>query len=193
MLAIKRMLILGSALSALLAWAPVQATTVLQMGFSDLTERAGKVFRGTVISVEPGTKQVGGAELPTVNYRFRVEEAFKGQFETRGDTSYVEVTMLGNIKESNASGAVRHLSPLPDLPNLTRGGEYVLFTTPPSSSGLSTTVGLAQGAFKIFLSDQGDEMAANGLDNQGLFNGPVTYSRLADVIRSETDGQGGAQ
>lgn len=193
MLAIKRMLILGSALSVLLAWAPVQATTVLQMGFSDLAERAGKVFRGTVIAVEPGTKQVGGAELPTVSYRFRVEEAFKGQFETKGDTSYVEVTMVGNIKESNASSEIRHLSPLPELPTLTRGGEYVLFTTPPSSAGLSTTVGLAQGAFKIFLSDQGDEMVANGLDNHGLFNGPVSYSRLADVIRAEIDGQGGAQ
>jgi hypothetical protein len=77
------------------------------------------------------------------------------------------------------------LSALPELPELGVGEDYVLFTTKPSAVGLSTTVGLGQGAFKLFVSEDGEELAANELNNAGLFNGPVTYTQLASAIRAE--------
>src|SRR5690606_18071980 len=127
---------------------------------------------------------VGGGELPTITYELLVQEQFKGQFPAAGDKTVVTVTMLGSLKESDVVvDGKRRFSALPDLPELRLGGEYVLFTTQPSRVGLSTTVGLGQGAFKIFLSEDGDELAANELDNAGLFNGPVTYTTLAHAIR----------
>jgi len=165
---------------------PAGATTVLHMGLSDLAQRADQIFRGTVISVEPGTVQAGGAELPTVTYRLRVDEAFKG-----GELAHkgvAEITMVGTLKQPTQSGPVVHFQRLPQLPNLVRGGEYVVFTTPPSSVGLSTTVGLGQGAFKIYRSADRQEMAVNEINNAGLsstIDGPVTYTTLADAIRQQ--------
>ena len=64
----------------------------------------------------------------------------------------------------------------------------MVFTTPPSSVGLSTTVGLGQGAFKIYRSADRQEMAVNEINNAGLsstIDGPVTYTTLADAIRQQ--------
>lgn len=166
--------------------APAGAGMVLKMGLGDLAERADGIFRGTVLSVEPGTVTAGGGEIPTVTYRLRVDEAFKGDWSaTKG---VAEITMVGTLKQQTADGSVMRLSRLPDLPNLVRGAEYVLFTTEPSRIGLSTTVGLGQGAFKLYWSADRQEMAANQLDNAGLsetINSPVTYSALADAIRQQ--------
>ena len=47
------------------------------------------------------------------------------------------------------------------------GREYLLFTTRPSQVGLSTTIGLGQGAFLI--DDAGkEELTANAFGNMGL-------------------------
>lgn len=169
-----------------LTTAPVGAGMVLKMDLGDLAQRAERIFRGTVLSVEPGTVTAGGAELPTVTYRLQVDEAFKGDFsDTKG---IAEITMIGTLKDQAPSGSVVHLSRLPELPELVRGGEYVVFTTAPSPVGLSTTVGLGQGAFKIYFSADRQEMAANQLDNAGLtesINAPVTYATLASAIEQE--------
>jgi len=166
--------------------APAGAGMVLKMDLADLAQRADGIFRGTVLSVEPGTVAAGGGEIPTVTYRLRVDEAFKGDWSaTKG---IAEVTMVGTIKQQASNESYVRLSRLPELPNLVPGAQYVLFTTEPSRIGLSTTVGLGQGAFKLYTSADRQEMAANQLDNAGLsetINAPVTYSTLADAIRRQ--------
>jgi hypothetical protein len=75
-------------------------------------------------------------------------------------------------------------------------GEYVLFTTRPSSVGLSTTVGLGQGAFRIVDTGKNEE-AVNAFNNVGLRrglarsavpslpeSGPISYPQLAAAIRN---------
>jgi hypothetical protein len=171
-------------LLAALLLPPAYATTVLKMTLEDLASRADRVFRGSVLSIEPGTVSVGGGELPTVTYEVLVQERFKGDFPSTGDKTVVTITMVGTMKDAPVVvNGKRRLSALPDMPDLRVGGEYVLFTTAPSRIGLSTTVGLGQGAFKIYLSPEGNELAANELENAGLFNGPVTYNTLAHAIR----------
>lgn len=178
------------ALLLLAASAPVAATTVLKMDLDDLADRADRIFRATVLAVEPGTVPVGGGELPTVTYRLRVDEAFKGEFDAAGkEAAVVEVTVVGSLKDSPyQQGDAARFSSLPKAPRLERGGEYLLFTTAPSALGLSTTVGLGQGAFKIYLDADRQEMAVNELGNLGLFDGPVTYTELADAVRDELGG-----
>lgn len=173
----------SAAILAALLCLPVYATTVLQMSLDDLATRADRVFRGTVLSVEPGTVAYRGTSLPTVVYELAVEEEFKGQYPA--GKNVVTVTMIGSLKDTGlVVNGQRRLSSLPEVPQLRVGTTYVLFTTPPGSGGLSTTVGLGQGSFKIFLSPTNQEMAANELNNAGLFSGPVTYTQLAGAIRA---------
>jgi len=166
---------------------PAAATSVLHMDLDGLSDRAALIFRATVLSVEPGSVAVGGGELTTTVYRLRVDEGFKGVFDAGGkEAVVVEVTVVGDLKQNApAPGGMEHLVSLPQAPRLERDGEYVLFTTAPSAIGLSTTVGLGQGAFKIYHAADRQEMAVNELGNLGLFDGPVTYTELADAIRAQ--------
>lgn len=158
------------------------AALVVQMGLSDLVGNADKVFRGTVLTKEPGTVFAGGSELSTVIYTIRVDDALKGDF---GAKPVVTLTMLGNLKADVTNGNIKRLSMLDLNPDLQLGSDYVLFTTAPSSVGLSTTVGLSQGLFRIFNDANGHELTANGLGNQGIFGGPVSYSEFKAAISAE--------
>jgi hypothetical protein len=180
--------------------APANAAMILKMNLAQLTDRADAIFRGEVLSVEPGKISIGGGTLPTVTYRLRVDEAFKGNFEAKENASpEVEITMLGSLKATTANGNQTHLSSaLPELPKLRVGESYVLFTTAPGASGLRSPVGLGQGSFRIYSEADRTELAVNELNNLGLFDGtastqragqrsdgPVTYTRLATAILTE--------
>ncbi|MGB7070608.1 MAG: hypothetical protein WBD22_14030 [Pyrinomonadaceae bacterium] len=160
-----------------------QSTASLQrFSLSEMIDRSGRIFRGTVLDFEAGTVRAGGGELPTVTYRFSVDEAFKGEFSDKEGTKYTEITMLGNLKDApNASGP-KKLSALPKLPALEVGSDYLMLMTPQSDIGLSAPVGLGQGAFVVYLQDK-QEMARNEFNNAGLFDGAVKYSELAAQIR----------
>jgi hypothetical protein len=155
------------------------AAMVMKMGLGDLVGNADKVYRGTVLTKEPGTVSLGGSEFSTVVYTVRVDDALKGDF---GEKAVVTLTMLGNLKQDVSSGDFKRLSKIDMNPDLVVGSEYVLFTTAASSAGLSTTVGLGQGLFNIFDGADGRDMTANLLNNQGLFDGPVKYSELSSAV-----------
>jgi hypothetical protein len=186
---------LGLAVTAVLAAAvPTQATTLLQFSLKDLATRSDLVFRGTVLSAKPGTVKAGGGELPTVTYRVQVDETFKGEYPApKNDRTLVEIRMVGSGKATRSNGAVQHFSVFRDVPRLEVGREYVLFTTPRSELGLSTTVGLGQGTFQI-LGGGKEEQAVNLFNNRGLnrgmadtrvpSRGPVAYDQLAAAIRA---------
>jgi hypothetical protein len=166
-----------------LASATASAAMVSKMEMTDLVQNADKVFRGTVLSKEPGTVHAGGGELPTTIYTLRVDDALKGDFGSGKAATVIEVTMLGSMKDAAPTGKYQNLSSVMNVnPDLIVGREYVLFTTSPSAIGLSTTVGLNQGLFSVFNNAQGREMTANGLGNQGLFDGAVSYEELKFTI-----------
>lgn len=181
--------VLGAVFAVLATTA--SAEIVMKMGMSDLVGNADKVFRGTVLELNQGTVSAGGAEFPTVVYTIRVEDAFKGEFGTDKDAAIVTVEMLGSIKADTQTGAVRNLAAIDINPNLDVGQTYVLFTSAPSAIGLSTTIGLDQGLFRVFNNPQGREMTANGLENRGLFDGAISYSDLKDAIQAEINGGSG--
>lgn len=162
------------------------ATMVMHMDLADLVGNADKVYRGTVLEKEPGTVSVGGGQLSTVTYKVRVDDALKGEFGGK-DNPIVVITMIGDLKDRSAGAGLQRFGQLDINPDLDIGQDYVLFTTAPSSVGLSTTVGLDQGLFRIFANEQGREMAANGVGNQGLFNGAVSYEQLKTAIYAELD------
>ena len=167
------------------------ATIMLKLDLQELTSRADKIFRGTVIFVNEGTMEAGGDELPVVTYRLAVNEMFKGEATAvKGDEAVVEIRMVGSLvhEKVDENGNLK-FSPFREVPVLKQGGEYVLFTTPESSIGLSVTVGLGQGAFRVFPVDGTDDqfMAVNEFNNAGLGlngDGPVEYDKLGAQIRA---------
>ena len=187
---------LAALVMSAVAMPPARATTMLQMNLEQLSTRSDRIFRGTVIYVERGALSAGGGTVPTVTYRVRVDEEFKGKFEpVKEGVTVVEIRMVAAAKEdAKLTGGVRHVSLFRDVPRLESGKEYLLFMTAQSRIGLSTTVGLGQGAFGLVHQGK-DKAAVNGVDNAGLFRGmqttarfsgrgPITYSELASRLRA---------
>ncbi|MDJ0940407.1 MAG: hypothetical protein QNJ00_11655 [Woeseiaceae bacterium] len=178
-------------LFGVLATAVAGATMVQQMNLGELSLNADKIFRGTVLEIENGTVAAGGGQLDTTTYVIRVSETLKGDTSSPDgkEGNIVRVTMLGSLKQPvTANGLIRASAFTP--PRLTTGAEYLLFTTAPSSIGLSTTVGLGQGAFAFI----DGENVLNEVKNAGLFRdmdaqgmpatGPIGYDELSGRIRT---------
>jgi hypothetical protein len=166
------------------------STIVRHMNLEQMCLAAGRIFRGTVIGVTDGNVSIGGGELPTVTYRIQVEEAFKGTFEESKGEQVATLRMIGTRKALQI-GPVRRLPMFDDLPRFERGQEYLFLATTPSRSGLSITVGVGQGAFRID-GKPGAEIATSATNNTGLFRGmssppaggPLPYSVLrAQILR----------
>jgi hypothetical protein len=184
-----------AALAAIAVVSHLSAATLLPMDLDDLCHRADRIFRGTILHIKSGTVTAGGGEIPTVHYTVEVVEPFKGDFTTTGDRKLVEIVMLGKGKPVRV-GDFELRSPLPDMPQLRIGENYLLFTTAPGPAGLSTTVGLGQGSFHL-TGKPGLETAVNGFENRHLISGmtptgspagePLPYADLAERIRFELE------
>ena len=174
---------------------------VKQQNLSEMVAEADRVYRGTVISVNSGNLEINGRELPTTTFRIAIKEHFKGDVdEQKGDKMIAILQVAGsNKKYLRTEGDMAMLQVLPAPPQLKKGSDYLFLTNAPNAHGLSNTIGLAQGYFSIS-NIGGGEMAANSLDNLGLFRdmgaglppkGAVAYRELADMIRSEINSAGG--
>jgi hypothetical protein len=184
-----------AAWAALFLAAPAaHAATLVQMNLAELTARSGRILRGTVVSVDAGTVEAGGGQVPMVAYRLAVADTLKGARLMEGDGRVVEIRMVGLLRSARTTGDHRSAPLLLGLPELEMGQEYLLFTTAPSRVGLSTTVGFGQGAFRIH-GQGGAETAVNAFGNVGLFDrmtpsparvadGPIPYSDLAGRVRA---------
>jgi hypothetical protein len=180
-------IVLLLALCALVPLTQAGATMLMHLDLAAMTDRADRIFRGTVIGVEQSSIEAGGGELPMVIYRLKVEDSLKGEADVvKGDESYVEIHMVGSIKDEALQGDLVHFDMFRDVPRLRMGSDYLLFTTPPSAIGLSTTVGLGQGAFSVYSQDKQD-WAVNQFDNAGLGvggGGAVAYADLVAAIKA---------
>lgn len=169
----------------------------------EMVKSAGRIFRGTLVSAEPGSAAVGGGRLPVVTYRFKVEEGFLGDFNTVKGVPVAEITMIGKAKGRSATDGQR-AKLLPDMPEYTPGETYLLFATSPSAAGLSTTVGLGQGSFRVGAVGK-SETVLNGANNRGLLKndassarsaaaaapeGPIAYTDFSARIREELNKTG---
>ena len=183
-------------LSILIFSAPwIGASQVRQFNLEGLYKNAGHVFSGTVTEKRFGTVWAGGAEFPTVTYRFLLAETYKGNAADIGNRDYVEMTMLDSL-EKQSSGRYRFYSNLPEMPDMKIGQRYLIFATAPSAIGLSSTVGLSQGCFRIV--EKGyREIVVNGNNNAGLFlnmagapnkrgdSGSLSLDTMIHMVRTE--------
>lgn len=186
---VARLLAVGAVI-AILVIAPVSATILKQMNLADLAGNANRIFSGTVVEIGKGSMKVGGGTIATVTYRVMVDNALRGEFADKEGKKVIDITMVTDPGPRKVGNKVA-FSPLPQMPDIRMGQRYLFFTTAPSAVGLSTTVGLGQGCFRIN-GDPGEEVTTNEFDNLGLFRGmsapgmpdrgPIAYSKLVQQI-----------
>lgn len=176
---------------SLLATAVPQASTVMQMNLGEMVQRADRIYRGTVLSVGATSVAAGGGQLPVTVYRLRVDETFRGEFPEVKGMRIAEIHTLGKLNVAR-QGDFRSAVVLPRMPDLQVGRAYLVLTTRPSAIGLSTTVGLGQGAFRITQVGK-DELAVNEANNSGLFRDmPAPAARGIARASTPSAAEGGA-
>ncbi len=163
-----------SAVLCLLASAGSQASTVLQLNLGQLVARAEHIYRGTVLSVSERTVAVGGGQLPVVVYRLRVDESFRGEFTEVKGLRIAEIQTLGKAPMVRR-GSVRSAIVLPRMPELEVGRSYLVMLTRRSSIGLSTTVGLGQGCFRI------SELGKAPMVRRGSVRSAIVLPRMPEL------------
>ena len=176
-----------------LSAAPIYAATTAQMNLERMVNGAERVFVGRVVDISESRIEFGGGQIPAVTYKFKVSEAFKGDYQTIKGERFAEVKMVGTLKQ-----VLSGHHPINDFPVLGRNQDYLLMVAPAGPIGLTATMGLAQGCFHVN-GTESDKVVLNGVNNVGLFSGmnvgiadgiAVSYTSLSAMIR---DIVGGAQ
>ncbi|HSR53494.1 MAG TPA: hypothetical protein VLV83_21935 [Acidobacteriota bacterium] len=178
---------LAFCLVMLLGGSIVWATKLAPLNLEQLCRQSGQIYRGTVVSVEEKSIEVGGGSLPSLSYTIRVDESFKGTFDNVKGHQVAILRTIGTLKQQQSGR-----SPIPGFPVLKEGQEYLLMVAPKSvATGLTSTVGLGQGCFEL-----DGKVAVNLFNNFGLFrgmssptaSGPLTYDQLRQQIKSIVGG-----
>ncbi len=117
-----------------------------------LIDQAATIVRGHVVSaqVEPHPELTN---LNTVVVTLRVEETFKGS----AAPTFTFRQYIWDIRDRY------------DAAGYKKGQHLLLLMNRPTQYGLSSPAGLEQGRFRILRDSQGNELAANGHGNAGLF------------------------
>jgi hypothetical protein len=177
-----------AAIVTVMAAVPARAVVLKPMNLDELAVKADRIVSGTVIAIEKGRVAMGGGTLPTVTYRIAVDEMLAGRPTAAGGGT-VEVRMIGDVEDVRRGDMVRLASRAP-RPRIQVGERYLLFLTAPGRAGLSTTVGLGQGSFRV-TGEAADADVVNEFDNLGLFRGgrgpgkargPVKFKAVAERV-----------
>jgi hypothetical protein len=165
----------------------VGATTVRHVNLAEMTERAETIFRGRILDVGEVTVRASGGEFPALSYRIAVTEAYKG-LPPSPRPLIIEIRTLGSLKQYHAGRP-----PIPGFPLFSIDREYLLFVGPKSRLGLTSTLGLGQGAFMVYQDRLKREVALNAINNRGLLRGmadapavegPIPYETLVGLIKA---------
>lgn len=182
------------ALSVAATVVPASATSLAVRDLVQLTNQASYVVSGECVTVQKGTDQRG---LPHTVYVFRVEEYLKGA----GHGSFLTIRQVGWPAQPPSAAGRQRILRIPGMPEYTPGRRYLLFLRGASKWGYSSPIGFAQGVFTI--RGEGPGMSVvNALDNRNLatergvsrraaplVQGPVSYRKVADIVRETTRGR----
>ncbi len=138
---------------ALPAWAQRGALTIPR-NLDQLTNRAGIIVRGTVMSVKV-EKHPEFNGLNTVVVTLQVKETLKGR---AGDT-FTFRQFIWDIRDTWEAAGYR------------KGQDLLLMMLTPNQHGLTSPAGMQQGRFRILRDKTGKELAVNEHGNLKLFDG----------------------
>jgi len=166
---ILRMFNLRSALIAFfLVLVPVPgvrgSVSVKPVNLEQMITRADRVFEGTCEKSE--SKYLGSTRIPVIEYTFRVDTAIKGVSEG-------ERIVFRQVHFQDAG----QVGP-PDVPEYKVGQQMLLFLKKDSQGGMTSPVGLRQGAFLV--EGKGAEAKVFNLDSNRNLTACMSLARSSD-------------
>jgi hypothetical protein len=174
-------------------------TTPREVNVVDLVAHSELILRGTIMSVTDGIDSRG---IPYTEVSLHIADAIRGQ--VGGDYTFRQ---FGLLKPRDMGNGTTNLMVTPaGWATYTKGEEAILFLNKKAAwTGLQTTVGLAQGKFKVAMAG-----AVNQSNNAGLFKnvaidptllgtkeqramltqqGPVNVNAFVSLVKQAVDGQ----
>ena len=177
----KRKVILWTLLIAIAS--PVHATKLLHRNAAELATLANRIFIGNCISIENKNMTIQGHSMLVTEYTFQVTQGLKG---VTGQT-----LVFRQFRSTQGAGAVV------GMPEYQKGKNYMLFLGKDSDYGLTSPIGLGQGAFIVITDNSGTTRAVNFFGNQGLFKNmssgtllgkKASYSKAEKSLLQKTSG-----
>lgn len=148
----KRLWTMAPVLAAL-GTASLLGTSVRVVNLPQLMGSSTRIFRGECLSTK--TLQDSAIGLPVVEFTFRVKDGVRG-------VKTGETLVFRQVQSKRAG-----LPGIPAVPTYRKGDDMVLFLAGDSEFGLTSPVGLGQGAFSLKLTPRG-LMAVNSVQNKNL-------------------------
>jgi len=133
----------------------VFATKLVHRNIAELTTLADRIFIGTCLSVETKSITIEGQNAIVAEYTFEVSQAIKG-----APSSTLVFRQFG---PAHGAGSIV------GMPTYKIGKRYMLFLRKDSAYGLTSPIGLGQGAFLVLTNSNGTTQAINAYGNRGLF------------------------
>lgn len=168
---------------------PAFAATVLPMSLVEMIARADKIFVGICRSVQLDSIVLEQVTLPVTTYTFEVLEPLKGTLPKKITFKQVDlgVTLDPASLQAVPGKPVRVPFHIPGMPEYHPGEEVLLFLSGESKVGLTSPIGLLQGAFFVRKDEvSGKRFLVNGIQNVGLMpgrQGPWPFEDLLIQIR----------
>ena len=160
---------------------PALATTLIHKNLAGLIVDSERIFVGECISVQEREIEFSTGSIWYTEYRFEVIDRIKGNFE-----GIVTIRQYGLVKPRQIGENRLLVSRIPAMPVYNENQKYLLFLRADSRFGLTSPIGLYQGAFLITHDQYGKEVAVNGIMNRGLFEERSSKSMNAlDLTQSE--------
>ena len=176
-------LLLAVTVSVAGLWRVGHSTTLLHRTLKALAENAERIFVGKCIAVREGELVFTEGKIYYTEYTFEVTHKIKGHLrETLTFRQY------GLAQPRQVGENVMLFNRVPGLPVYEEQQEYLLFMNGDSELGLTSPVGLFQGAFRVAVDVYGRKVAMNGLENRGLFR-DVEVTRLTKRPLTEAESQ----
>ncbi|MBI4446376.1 MAG: hypothetical protein HY645_10755 [Acidobacteria bacterium] len=138
-------------LMTVLSFSIASAATVRTVNLFEMVALAERVFWGRCVAVENQLEE--GTSFPIVRYTFEVLDGIKGVHT--GETIVFKQASSG-------------LGGIAGLPQYQKGKEVLLFLYSESDSGLTSPVGMAQGAFRVTKTPDQQVSFINGVQNENL-------------------------
>lgn len=165
MIARCRSLILFAAV--LLGALPAFAFMVVPRNLQELSQKAAVIFVGTCIKVE---KDLTDKQIPVINVTYEVETVLKGDVPATYTFSQYEPMHERTSLLGWGSSQVVQTSRKWTAPDYKVGEKNILFLYPESEWGLTSTVAMGYGKFKVYDDpDTGQALVVNRFGNAGLF------------------------
>jgi hypothetical protein len=156
----------------ILLWQPqplfAQHLMMMTYNLEEMVEAVDRIFTGKVVSAKEDYISAAGGMLPLTIYTFEVDDVLKGNI---GKT--LSIKQFGH---QSSFGGQR-------IPRYMQGQVVMLFLHPNSEYGLTSPVGLEQGAFLVKTIGGVKVSVINGRRNQGLFE---RSPKIDSILQAES-------